>query len=302
MAELVEIEIFPKAQSEATKQMKKMLGDVMIVPNMAPIEAMKKSLQTLAPKMSPSAVANFEKIIQDATNNAMNQALSAQRRSMGMSPVAKSFEAGQAMVSRAGAGVGAAGGRVLGALPGIGGIAKLGGAASAAAGALSKILGPIGMIIDMAVRFVGAFNPALVEQLNRAWSDIMAVLGEALQPILEAMIPVVQEFGDAIQALSPIIKLLAQVFVILYKIMNFFPRLLFGIIKWLGGGESARGKSHQGTGLVGIEELGKSFQTAGLNRGFSQEHYLKMIAENTGATANNTKRKNDDQPRNPANG
>ena len=51
---------------------------------------------------------------------------------------------------------------------------------------------------------VGA-NPEVVEQLMLAFAEIWGVLGQALTPVIEAIIPIVQAFGDIIAGLMPIL-------------------------------------------------------------------------------------------------
>jgi hypothetical protein len=81
----------------------------------------------------------------------------------------------------------------------------------AAAGALT---GAFTGIVDMASRFVGALNPALLEQLQFAFDDLFAVIGRAFVPIIGAAIPIVRTFADAlvpvIDGLIPVMSSLAD--------------------------------------------------------------------------------------------
>ena len=307
MAELIEIEIFPKAQSDAVKRMKAMLGDVMILPNMGPINEMKKSLQVLAPKMAPAAVKNFETIIQNATQNAMNAALQAQRSNMAMSPVTRSFSAGQAMVGGAGAAVGRAGGAVLNNLPGIGGISKLAGVASAAAGGLTSLLGPVGVLLGAITGIVGAINPAIVRQLMVAFEEIWGVIGQALTPVVEAIIPIIQAFGDIVAGLMPLLKPVITIFQILAKIVLAVVNAFKWVLGLIGlGDKTSRGASQQGVGFASISELGKSFNVAGFAQGSIEREQLAKLAgiELTAKEiqADMKRRGEDSPPRNPYNG
>lgn len=52
-------------------------------------------------------------------------------------------------------------------------------------------------------RFVGQANPAAVVRLNMAMADLQAVVGRALQPVLERVTGVVRTLADAFVSLSP---------------------------------------------------------------------------------------------------
>lgn len=70
------------------------------------------------------------------------------------------------------------------------------------------------MISQVAQRFVGALNPAMVEQLQLAFDDLFAVVGRLFTPIMAALVPIVRTFADAlvpvVQQLMPTFKLLAD--------------------------------------------------------------------------------------------
>lgn len=71
-----------------------------------------------------------------------------------------------------------------------------------------------GGIISIAEKFVGALNPAIVEQLQLAFDDLYAVIGRLFVPIMAALVPIVRMFADAmvpvVNALIPTFNLLAD--------------------------------------------------------------------------------------------
>ncbi len=93
----------------------------------------------------------------------------------------------------------------------------VGGISSAIGGVASVVTGAIGAFTtftDTIAGFVGAFNPAAVEILNLAFADLQATIGEALEPILQAIIPVVEKFGNAVASLDlgPLVDSFVTVF------------------------------------------------------------------------------------------
>jgi hypothetical protein len=53
------------------------------------------------------------------------------------------------------------------------------------------------------VQFVGKANPAVAEQFNLALNDVMAVIGQALTPVLQVVTQVTRLFGDALAGVLP---------------------------------------------------------------------------------------------------
>ena len=82
-------------------------------------------------------------------------------------------------------------------------------------GIIQTAITPLRGIQDAIAPFINALNPALMEQLNLAFNDLMAVVGRALVPIVGALIPVVRLLGDALvpvsAALMPVFESLAKV-------------------------------------------------------------------------------------------
>jgi hypothetical protein len=85
-------------------------------------------------------------------------------------------------------------------------------AVSAATGTLGGIAkaasGPVEMLADMIGKFVGAINPAAIEVFSQAIGDMMATIGEQLQPVFEVLITHMQKLGDFIANidLGPIVE------------------------------------------------------------------------------------------------
>lgn len=116
---------------------------------------------------------------------------------------------------------------------------------SSAAGALT---GKFTEIVNTASRFVAAFDPNIVAQLNRAFRELDATVGIALRPIVAAAIDIVRGFGGAINgimrelqpivakvadsfanALQPWIDNLAEGFAALMPIFDIFADAIAGI-------------------------------------------------------------------------
>lgn len=84
------------------------------------------------------------------------------------------------------------------------------GLASIFAGVANLILGSLGPIKDM----VGAFSPAVVEMFNEALRNVMAVVGQALVPILTVLTGVLNQASGIIaplmDELAPVIQQVAE--------------------------------------------------------------------------------------------
>jgi len=85
-----------------------------------------------------------------------------------------------------------------------GAMGLMGGAVSA----FAALPGALGSIVDLASKFVSALDPAVMQQLQLAFSDLMAVVGIGLRPIIQAVIPIVRGFANA---LKPVMDALAPV-------------------------------------------------------------------------------------------
>lgn len=121
------------------------------------------------------------------------------------------FQKSRQNVSNATGGKGAAGGAAAAA---IGPIVGVMGGVTAAMGALT---GGFSILIEMVGKFVGALDPAMMEQLNLAFSDLSAVIGIGLRPIISAAVVIVRSFADALvpvmRKLEPVITKLASVLI-----------------------------------------------------------------------------------------
>jgi phage-related protein len=74
--------------------------------------------------------------------------------------------------------------------------------------AISSITGFFEKLTALAApieKLVQGMNPALVEHMQLVFDDLFAVLGQAVEPVLEAMIPVFRMFADVIAQFVPLI-------------------------------------------------------------------------------------------------
>lgn len=130
--------------------------------------------------------------------------------------------------------------------------AMAGGVAAAAVSPLSnpaamvdKLIAPIGQAfgkitaqLDAAlgpiVGMVGKMNPALVQMLEFAMDDLSAIMGQVLQPILQAVIPLVRLLGDTIAtmqpAFDPLIEVLSKMIGIIGKTVEPIARLMVPVL------------------------------------------------------------------------
>jgi hypothetical protein len=138
-------------------------------------------------------------------NESFGKALDGLQRLLGQLPGLGAPLAGLITAGRLGAA--AAGGAGAG---GTG--AALGGLATAAAAAVTAING----IVGASAHFVEALNPAAVLGLNLAIRDLTAVVGVALQPVVQAATGFARELGSVLlpimQRLAPIVSRLADLF------------------------------------------------------------------------------------------
>jgi len=72
------------------------------------------------------------------------------------------------------------------------------GAASGAATALATPAGAIMSALGPVMAMVSKANPAVVERLEQAFSDVLGTIGQALIPVVEAVTPVVRMLGDTL--------------------------------------------------------------------------------------------------------
>ena len=85
------------------------------------------------------------------------------------------------------------GASISGAFSGIGSLI-----AGPTLGLIQAALNPLNAIQGTVAPFIDALNPALMGQLNVAFTNLNAVIGRALVPIMGALIPIVRLFGDAL--------------------------------------------------------------------------------------------------------
>lgn len=98
---------------------------------------------------------------------------------------------------------GGEGGGIAGALAG--GAGALAGGIMSGLASLPSILGSV---VSMISQFVSALDPAVMQQLQTAMSDLMATIGIGFRPLMQAVIPIVRKFADV---LKPVMDSLAPV-------------------------------------------------------------------------------------------
>jgi len=70
--------------------------------------------------------------------------------------------------------------------------------AAMVAGPMAKIGGALIGGAESIGQFVGALNPGIMVQFNRVLQDLNAVIGTALEPIMQAIVPLLQEVADVV--------------------------------------------------------------------------------------------------------
>jgi len=138
--------------------------------------------------------------------------------------------------------MGAAGGAIGGAL---GGLAAGLGAAIAAPIAFAEVVSGVASQI---AGFISAINPGLVQTLGFAFRDLTAVVGIALQPILQAAVPIIRQFTNALlplaktvgstlsgifEALQPAIDALTDTFFVMAAILDPIVQLVGDALEFL---------------------------------------------------------------------
>jgi len=112
------------------------------------------------------------------------------------------FQKTRQNVSNATGGKGAPGGAATAAM------GPIIGAAGAAVGAIGALSGGMMALFEMVGKFVGALDPALMQQLSLAFENLSAVIGIGLRPIITMAVVIIKAFGDA---LVPVMKQLEPV-------------------------------------------------------------------------------------------
>lgn len=96
-----------------------------------------------------------------------------------------------------------------------GGVAGAAGAlAGGAMAAFASLPSILGSVVSMISQFVSALDPAVMQQLQLAMSDLMATIGIGLRPIIQAVIPIIRMFANVLKpvmdALAPVMQELAN--------------------------------------------------------------------------------------------
>lgn len=241
----------------------------------------------------------------DVAGEAFGKALASPKVKAPMDDLAntfqKAFAAGKGVLSGVGGKIGT-GVASAGAAAGLGGVAKgagaIGGVLSGVMGAVMGVLGPIGVIVGVIAAVVQGVNPAIVEQLMLAFSEIWGVIGQAFTPVLVAIIPILQAWGDVVASLMPILKpviwLLTTLAQAIAWVVKGFAQLI-SLIPGLGG--TSRGSTTSGSGMVGLGELSKQILVGGMNvAGPDWKKAIVETAEYTRRTSENTGRKEEPRP------
>lgn len=145
---------------------------------------------------------------------------------------------------------------------------KDGGFASGIAGAVSGAMGSlgslgmasigIGAITGALGAMVSAANPALMEQISFAFSDLLAALGHGFMPLFEVLLPALRFVADVIYTyVTPALQFLTGAVIDAFKafyefLQDFVKKLTFGAVD-LGDLKlkSAAGLSGQGSAKMG---------------------------------------------------
>ena len=114
------------------------------------------------------------------------------------------FQRTRQNVSNATGGNGAPGGNIASAMAGP--IAAIG----TIVGVVGALTTAFMALIEMVGKFVGALDPALMQQLGLAFENLSAVIGIGLRPIVSAVVLVIKAFGDT---LVPVMKQLEPVMI-----------------------------------------------------------------------------------------
>ncbi len=181
--------------------------------------------------------------------------------------------------------------------------------------------GPIGAALSGFLDKLGEANPALFEMLGDAFSDLAAVVGQVLVPVVKVVMPLIRLWGDfiasilpsqeqmnelakafapALEAMREVMEVLApiiqDVLVGALKILVKVISVVANAIKWFYESllrlvgvdlnnrkplKSSVGAAGRGASFVGIEQLGKNM----MQSAFGGPVPLQEIADNTGRTA-----------------
>lgn len=94
-------------------------------------------------------------------------------------------------------------GALVGGSEGISGIIGATGELGVALGAAGIAIGAFTKVLDQIINLAGAANPVLLQMFNDVLSDINAVIGQALVPILQLVTEAVRFFADVLATLIP---------------------------------------------------------------------------------------------------
>lgn len=144
-------------------------------------------------------------------------------------------------------------------------------AATSFAGKLSSALGTVGLA-GVAAAGAGLFgasmiNPALMEQLGFAVTDLFAAIGESLVPIIQEVIPLIRLMGDVVATVSPyVMKLTMAIADMIRMIVEFLGDTFDFVLSELNiERRSASGMSGAGSAKMGgIVEAQREFQLKAL--------------------------------------
>lgn len=182
--------------------------------------------------------------------------------------------------------------------------------AGAAVTAIHEIFQGIGNAVQTA-------NPALMEQVSIAFSEISATIGQALVPVVRMFVPLLQAYGDYMASIipsqdvlnelftsfQPIIDTMIQLLQMLAPAMKAFVTWLAKLLAWLstkvgeglkfvglgdkskGFTASARGAASAPGSIVGVEDLGRNLITSAFSQGASVQGQIARATERTAAAS-----------------
>lgn len=120
----------------------------------------------------------------------------------------------------------------------------------------------VSKLVGFVTENVAAFNPAVLELWNQSLSDLSAVIGRELMPVMDALNQAMRAFADVVAALMPIfrpiITWLSESLKRLAEMLSFFGNIL----NFFTGGGSSVGASAKGASAVSLEEHGRQLQLA----------------------------------------
>lgn len=103
------------------------------------------------------------------------------------------------------------------------------GFAAVASATVGPIIGMVGLANSIS-SFVETVNPGLVQQLNMTMRDMTAVIGTALNPVLQGLVPMIRQFADTLlPAARAVVAPLQRMMAAVAPLVSVYSRL-FGVL------------------------------------------------------------------------